>query len=121
MSFFQPQEYINVTELLVKEEIKQQTVDFESNWTEDLSIHEVIAYTLNRLPSRYATSQEGLYRLKQLVKQKMGAQIQSTVAQALSVVNSHPTRLTTPLRPPEEVVAEEEMLKLALANLVSQD
>lgn len=117
MSFYQPQTYTNVTELLIKAEVQKQTATFDPNWAERLSIHEVMAYALNRIPSRYATSQEGLYRLKQLVQQKMGPQIEAIVAQALQVVNAQPTRLTTPLRPPEEIAAEEEMAKIALDAL----
>ncbi len=118
MSFYQPQTYTNATEELVIEEVNKQTANFNSDWPEHLSIHEVIAYALNRLPSQYATSQEGLYRLKQLVQQKMGPQIQATVAQALSVVHSQPTRLTTPIRPAEEIAAEEEIAKMALETLL---
>ncbi|PZD71987.1 hypothetical protein C1752_04308 [Acaryochloris thomasi RCC1774] len=117
MSFYQPQTYTNVTEILVKAEVQKQTANFNADWAEHMSIHEVIAYALNRLPSRYATSQEGFYRLKQLVEQKIGPQIQAVVAQALKVVNDQPTRLTTPLRPLEEIAAEEEIAKLALDAL----
>ncbi|MGF1602709.1 MAG: late competence development ComFB family protein [Thermosynechococcaceae cyanobacterium] len=120
MSFFQPQTYTNVTELLVKEEIKKQTANLNANWTESLSLSEIIAYALNRLPSRYATSQEGLYRLRQLMQQKLGKQIEATVGEALRVIHKQP-RLTTPLRPHEEIVAEEEMAKMALDTLIPQE
>jgi hypothetical protein len=117
VSFYQPQTYTNVTEILVKAEVQKQTANFNADWAEHLSVHEVIAYALNRLPSQYATSQEGLYRLKQRVQQKIGPQIAVIVAEALQVVNAQPTRLTTPLRPPEEIAAEEEIAKITLDAL----
>jgi hypothetical protein len=121
MSFFQPQTYTNVTELLVKEEVDRYLSTLSSATTESPSLPEIIAYALNRLPSRYATSHEGLYRLRQIMQQKLGQQIEATVAEAFQVVNQQPTRLTTPLRPPEEIVAEEEMAKMALDTLVPQE
>lgn len=121
MSFFQPQTYTNVTELLVKEAVQRQTANLNSGWTESLSFHEVVAYALNRLPSQYATSQEGLYRLRQLIQQKLGQKIEAIVAEALQVVNQKPTRLTTPLRPQEEIAAEEEMAKMTLDEFIPQE
>lgn len=51
---------------------------------------EVVAYALNRLPTMYATSQEGITVLRQVATTQMTARIDQIVAEAIEFMASHP-------------------------------
>jgi hypothetical protein len=76
----------NVLEDLVVKEAKAQISQLRYNVRQNLHIGEVIAYTLNRLPPMYATTQQGCLRLKARIRNEIGYQIAETVHNAISAV-----------------------------------
>jgi hypothetical protein len=110
------QTHKNVMELLVAEEIKKQLETYSAEIKEIIIIVEVATYALNRLPSLYASSEEGLSWQKQRGQKEFQEQITATVREALEVVAKDPARFSTPLLSPEEKEIQE--AKEALQELL---
>lgn len=115
--FYQSRRYKNVTEILVEEELSRQLSRYSNEQKTSFNLIDVSAYALNRLPTLYATSQEGLYRQKQRGLQEYGQQIKAAVYQALKIVESKPLRVLTPLKPEEVMEAEIQMAKMTLMEI----
>ncbi|MGC9524708.1 MAG: late competence development ComFB family protein [Limnospira sp.] len=105
------QNYQNVMEILVNEEIDRQLQHLSENLLKYINRIEVATYALNRLPPLYASCQEGLAKQKQQAK-KYRSKIHETVRQALAAVQRDPIRLSTPLMSPEEVQYEQTLREL---------
>ncbi len=89
---------INVMEILVLKEVDRQLEKLSPKLTQYIKRIEVATYALNRLPSLYASSQEGLrYQLKR-AKKEYKAQIYVAVLQAMAAVQRDPLRCSTPLK-----------------------
>ncbi len=88
---------INVMEILVLKEVDRQLEKLSQNLTQYIKRVEVATYALNRLPSLYASSQEGLkYQYKQ-AKKEYKSQIRIAVRQGIAAVQRDPLRRSTPL------------------------
>ncbi|AFY76524.1 MAG: late competence development ComFB family protein [Hydrococcus sp. C42_A2020_068] len=97
----------NAMELLVAQEIKKQLEPCSAEIKELVNQVEVATYALNRLPSLYASSEEGLAWQKQRGQKEMQQLITATVREALEVVRKDPARFSTPLLPPERQEIQE--------------
>jgi hypothetical protein len=76
----------NILEDLVIKEAKLRIGQLGHEAVQGVSIGEVIAYTLNRLPPMYATTQQGSLRLKARIRNEIGYQISENVRRAISAV-----------------------------------
>ncbi len=63
--------YLNAMEPLAIQEIKRQLKFLPRDVVEEINISEAIAYTLNRLPPLYSTTQEGYYWQQQRAKETL--------------------------------------------------
>jgi hypothetical protein len=87
--------YINVMELLVKEEIEQQLGMLQARsprFLNQINQVELVALSLNQLPALYATSNKGLDLQRQKGKAKYASQIKQVVHNALATVLRDPLR-----------------------------
>jgi hypothetical protein len=89
--------YSNVLEKLVLTLAERQISRFATEISDHIDVAEVTAYTLNRLPPMYATSNKGLRQLHQRVRAEFASSINSTLHQAIIVVMQSPSRISTPL------------------------
>ncbi|MCG9890242.1 MAG: late competence development ComFB family protein [Thermosynechococcaceae cyanobacterium MS004] len=88
--------YKNVMELLVDEEIDQQTRHYSKQDAQAINRIEVAAYALNTLPSLYASSQEGVGIQYQRGRQDLSDRITASVLEALTIIGKQPQRDSTP-------------------------
>ncbi len=98
MEVAKAENYRNITEDLVAEELDLQLERLPAKIKEYLSRAEVIAYALNRLPPLYATSEQGLRQQRFRAKREFAIQISNAVRQALAAVQRDPLRVSTPLQ-----------------------
>jgi len=87
----------NVLEDLVQQEVKNQLVHMANVLPRKVSIDDVSAYVLNRLPPMYATTEQGVAWQTQKAKEEIASQIESTVIQAMMTLSKTPRRLADPL------------------------
>ena len=85
-----------------------------------ISVDDVAAYVLNRLPPMYATSRRGLQSFRQKVKSEMTNQIINLVKEALNKVVQAPDRSLPPL-PFEKFNLELEDSLVQLRELLGRD
>ncbi len=90
-------DYTNILENLVTAVAELQMKRMEPNARERVTLNEVVAYCLNRLPPMYATSNNGLQQLRSRAKTEMAHQIVAMVRQAAIKVGDYPQRLLPPL------------------------
>ncbi|ELS32883.1 MULTISPECIES: late competence development ComFB family protein [Pseudanabaena] len=89
--------YSNILESLVAAIVERRVQRLDETIKQKISIDDVAAYVLNRLPPMYATSRRGLQSLRQRVKSDMTNQIISIVKEALNKVIQAPERALSPL------------------------
>jgi len=98
--------YKNVMEIFVEEEIRYQLANNKSlNQTGGyLNLREVATFALNRLPTLYASSMEGIERQKRKLKDQteLKRKIALAVSQAFAAVERDPLRRSTPLQKEED-------------------
>lgn len=90
--------YRNITEDLVSEELDLQLQRLPEKLREYISKAEVMAYALNRLTPLYATCEQGLRQQRIRAKREFAGQITCAVRQALAAVQRDPLRVSTPLQ-----------------------
>lgn len=115
-----PQEkkaYKNVMEILVDEEIEYQLQQNKSltNRGDSLNLVEVATFALNRLPSLYASSKEGIGKQKAKALVHFKLDIRKSVIQGIAAVTRDPLRKSTPL--PKEKTNTILDAKKTLSNL----
>ena len=104
--------YINVMELLVKEEVELQLAALQARAPQALrqiNTVELLALAMNHLPSLYATSKKGLRCQRQVGKTQYAPKIKDVVHRALATVLNDPLRTAEPL-PPQSSEALQETL-----------
>jgi hypothetical protein len=87
--------YINVMELLVKEEVERQLGVLQARsprFLNQINHVELVALSLNHLPALYATSNKGLDLQRKTGKAKFAPQIKEAVHNALATVLRDPLR-----------------------------
>ena len=92
-----PNTHINVMELLVAEEVDRQMAGLPERLLKYLKRSEVETFALNRLPSLYASSEQGLHHQRQKGQQALKSEIAAAVRQAFAAVQSDPIRMSQPL------------------------
>lgn len=94
------QTYKNVMEILVDEEIEYQLVHNKTinpGVKDYIKTIEVATFALNRLPSLYASSTEGIQKQKRRATIKYKKEINQAVTQGFAAVERDPLRKSTPL------------------------
>ncbi len=112
--------YSNILESLVAAIVERRVQRLDETVQKKISIDDVSAYVLNRLPPMYATSRRGLQNLRQRVKSEMTNQIISIVKEALAKVIQAPERALSPL-PFEKFNLELEDTLVQLRELLQRD
>jgi hypothetical protein len=112
--------YSNILESLVAAIIERRVNRLDEAIQKKISIDDVAAYVLNRLPPMYATSRRGLQNLRQRVKSEMTNQIISIVKEALNKVIQAPERSLSPL-PFEKFNLELEDTLVQLRELLQRE
>ncbi len=87
----------NVMELLVNEEIEKQLKPYPSRLKKYINKVEVATYALNRLPTLYASSEEGKCQQYRQGRENYQRDIQKAVRRALAAIEQDPLRCSTPL------------------------
>jgi hypothetical protein len=88
--------YKNIMEILVDEEIDQQTCVWTSEEAQRVNRIEVAAHALNQLPPLYASSQEGVMLQYERAQQEYHHEIKTAVSKALVAVKQLPCKGSTP-------------------------
>lgn len=101
------QTHKNAMELLVAEEIERQLESLSWDDKDFINKIEVATYALNRLPSLYASSEEGISWQKRKGQKEYQQQITDTVREALEIVQKDPARFYTPLSSSEQQEMQE--------------
>lgn len=108
----------NVMEVLVSEELARQISSYSPSITNSINSLDIISYALNRLPSLYASSEEGFNYQKLKGEMKLRKQIEAAVKEGLDKVFQEPER---PFQPLTEFVVretkEEKQVKQILLEL----
>lgn len=112
--------YSNILESLVSAIIERRVQRLDESIQQRISIDDVAAYVLNRLPPMYATSRKGLQNLRQRVKSEMTQQIINMVKEALTKVIQAPDRSLSPL-PFEKFNLELEETLVQLRELLGRE
>jgi len=112
--------YSNILESLVAAIVERRVQRLDETVQKKISIDDVAAYVLNRLPPMYATSRRGLQNLRQRVKSEMTNQIISIVKEALVKVIQAPERALSPL-PFEKFNLELEDTLVQLREMLQRD
>ena len=115
--------YKNVMELLIEREIghhirhRKRAINLNSY----LNLLEVATYALNRLPTLYASSVEGLGHQQIRAKKYLIIKIKRTVSLAFAAIERDPIRKSTPLQSREVQLQQEQntsnSLKKTIQNL----
>lgn len=103
----QPSSYKNVMELLVEREINQQLKKAPPKLLPYLNQTEIATYALNRLPTLYAASEEGVQQQQQRGQTEYKDQIRLVVRQALAAIQRDPIRMSTPLLSAKDIDSPE--------------
>lgn len=88
--------YKNIMEILVDEEIDQQTCAWSLEEAQRINRIEVAAHALNHLPPLYASSQEGVTLQYERARQDYLQTITTAVSDALAAVKQIPWKGSTP-------------------------
>ncbi len=88
--------YKNIMEILVDEEIDQQTCDLSSEEAQQINRIEIAAHALNHLPPLYASSQEGVALQYDSAQQNYRQEITTAVEDALAAIKRLPWKGSTP-------------------------
>jgi hypothetical protein len=113
-------QYSNILESLVSATIERRISRLDESEQARISVDDVAAYVLNRLPPMYATSRRGLQSFRQKVKSEMTNQIINLVKEALNKVIQAPDRSLPPL-PFEKFNLELEDSLVELRKLLGRD
>ena len=88
--------YKNIMEILVDEEIDQQTCDLSSEEAQQINRIEIAAHALNHLPPLYASSQEGVVLQYDCAQENYRQEITTAVGDALAAIKQVPWKGSTP-------------------------
>lgn len=92
---------------LVAEEVRTQMALLSPRLTQYIQRTEVETFALNRLPTLYASSQEGWLHQVKRARDEYQVKIKTAVRQALAAVQRDPLRSSTPLFPDKEEALSE--------------
>lgn len=109
----------NALEELVIEESEAQYKRLGADVKKRVDLSEVIAYTLNRLPPMYATTQRGWVQQRKRAEQELGSAITKTVRNGFLSTQSDVLRQSDPI-PEHELISQARSL-FKLRKLFSKD
>lgn len=89
--------YLNAMEPLAIAEIQRQMKFMPREVVETINITEAIAYTLNRLPPLYSTTQEGYYWQQQRAKETLMDLITKAASWGIRAAKIPAKKFSTPL------------------------
>ncbi len=89
--------YCNVMETLVAEAVDRRLKCLSPNKARYVKRVQLITYALNRLPSLYASSAEGVDRQRKRARRELAQEIEQAVIHALAAVQRDPLKTSTPL------------------------
>jgi len=112
--------FTNAIENLVMAQVEQQIKQMSSILARNVRIEDAAAYALNRLPTMYATSADGLQQQQQRASTQLADELSSKVIQALLTLGKAPTRLMGPL-PFNKFDLEEEQALTELKPILQRD
>jgi len=112
--------FTNALEKLVIANVKKQMIQLATVLARPVKVEDAAAYALNRLPTMYATSAEGLLYQQQKATTELADDISSTVIQALLTLGKAPTRMVGPL-PINKFDLEEEQALSELKPILQRD
>jgi len=110
----------NTLESLVLWIVNQQVQRLDPSLAQQVSLDEVAAYALNRLPPMYATSDQGLKQLRQRAKAELASEIFAAVRAGINIILKVPKRALQPL-PFAKFVSEQEQALSKLKDLLQID
>lgn len=87
----------NVMEILVAEEIDRQILRLPNNIKKFINPIEVATYALNRLPTLYASSQQGYNKQKLKGRSEHSVKITQEVRKGIAAIQQDVLRISTPL------------------------
>ncbi|MBE9040920.1 late competence development ComFB family protein [Oscillatoriales cyanobacterium LEGE 11467] len=106
-----PLKYRNVMELLAAEEIERQLQRHPDENARTIDRAEAISYALNRLPSLYATTEEGWCWQRERAEQTLSDLISMAAGWGIREARYKNKRFTTPLPPASEAEKALQTLK----------
>ncbi len=113
--------YTNTLENLVISIAQRQVQRINQEVRARITIEDVAAYALNRLPPMYATSDRGLHQQRQRAKAELANKIINIVREAIVKVGQTPNRLLPPLPFEKFDQEQEEALATLRAMLKRED
>jgi len=109
--------FVNTLENLVGSIAQRQISRLDSSLTKRVSLEEVCAYALNRLPPMYATTENGLIYWRDRARNELSTDILLTVRQAIMLILKSPSRFLPPL-PSDKFSAEQEIATAELKDIL---
>lgn len=115
--------YKNVMELLVDEEIEYQLINNKAlnNIADTVNLIEIATFALNRLPSLYASSKEGIEKQKARGFVQLKKQIRQAVLQGVAAITRDPLRKSTPLQEKGNTIVDAKRTLTNLDNSVPRE
>ena len=104
----EPLIYRNAIEPIVAQEVERQLEKLSPKLVSYINPAQVIAYALNRLPTLYATSEEGWKKQQEKANTELKKEITSAVKWGLNAVLQDPFKSSTPLRSDDQTSAKYE-------------
>ncbi|MDX1977784.1 MAG: late competence development ComFB family protein [Pseudanabaenaceae cyanobacterium bins.68] len=111
--------FVNVLEGLVLEACDRQIQRLDPSYTRPISLEEVAAYALNRLPPLYATSEHGYRELRLRVKNELKADVIEKIREGIIKLTQSPMRKFLP--PPFEKIDHQRDEAIAQLQTILQE
>lgn len=89
--------FVNVLEGLVLEASERQIKRLDPSYTRPITLEEVAAYALNRLPPMYATSENGYRELRLRVKAELKQEVINKIREGILKLSQSPMRKFLPV------------------------
>jgi hypothetical protein len=109
--------FVNTLENLVSSIAQRQISRIDASLTKKVSLEEVSAYSLNRLPPMYATTQNGLKYWRDRARNELSTDILLTVRQGIMTILKSPSRFLPPL-PSDKFSTEQESAIAELRDIL---
>jgi len=109
--------FVNTLENLVASVAERQISQLEPTLIQQISLEEVAAYALNRLPAMYATGESGLKYWRDRARTELSTNILAMVREGIITILNSPARFLPPL-PSEKFTAEQEAAITELKSIL---
>jgi len=109
--------FVNTLENLVGSVAHRQISKLSPSLRQQVTLEEVSAYALNRLPPMYATSENGLQYWRDRARTELSSDILITVRQGVITILKSPSRFLPPL-PSDKFSTEQELAIVELQDIL---